>query len=107
MRHRGGRTLEAGRTVSPVIVRLNAIQVLALSAFGVAMGAWLKRKIPLLDRLNIPAPVVAGLCYALFTLALRDRWLNFEMDLVLRDILMVAFFTTVGMSASLQLVRRS
>jgi ESS family glutamate:Na+ symporter len=91
--------------VSPVIVRLNAIQVLALSAFGVAMGAWLKRKIPLLDRLNIPAPVVAGLCYALFTLAVRDRWLNFEMDLVLRDILMVAFFTTVGMSASLRLVR--
>jgi ESS family glutamate:Na+ symporter len=91
--------------VTPVLIRLNAIQVLALAAFGIAMGSWLKRKVPLLDRLNIPAPVVAGLIYALLTLAVRDRWVNFEMDLVLRDILMVAFFTTVGMSASLRLIR--
>ena len=38
-------------------------------------------------------------------LLLRDRYLNLEMDLALRDILMIAFFTTVGMSASLRLVR--
>jgi ESS family glutamate:Na+ symporter len=45
------------------------------------------------------------LVYALLALVLRDRLLNLELDLVLRDILMVAFFTTVGMGASLRLVR--
>lgn len=86
-------------------LELNAVQVLALAAFGVAMGVWLKRKAPLLDRLNIPASIAGGMVYALLALVLRDRYLNLEMDLSLREILMVAFFTTIGMSASLRLVR--
>jgi ESS family glutamate:Na+ symporter len=87
------------------ILKLNEIQVLAISCFGVVLGVWLKRKIPVLDRLNIPAAIVGGMVYALAALALRDRVLNLEMSTVLRDILMVAFFTTIGMSASLRLLR--
>ena len=86
-------------------MKLNALQVLAISCFGVAMGVWLKRKLPVLDRVNLPASIVGGLVYAVATLALRDRYLNFEMDMALRDVLMVTFFTTIGMSASLRLVR--
>jgi ESS family glutamate:Na+ symporter len=87
-------------------LKLNAVQVLALSALGVAGGIWIKRKLPVLDRLNIPASVVGGLGYALIALFLRDRYLNFDMDLYLRDILMVGFFTTVGLSASLRLLKK-
>lgn len=86
--------------------KFNPVQVLALACFGVAVGVWLKKKVPVLDRLNIPASVVGGLVYALAALALRDRLLNLEFDLVLRDIFMVAFFTTIGMSASLRLVKQ-
>jgi glutamate:Na+ symporter, ESS family len=86
-------------------LKLNAVQVLALAAFGLVMGIWIKRWFRLLDRLNIPAAIVGGLVYALLALVLRDRYLNLDMDMVLRDILMVAFFTTIGMSASLKLVR--
>lgn len=85
--------------------KLNAIQVLAIACFGAAMGAWLKRKIPVLDRFHVPAPIIGGLIYAFLTLALRDRVVNFEMDLVLRDIFMVAFFTTIGLGASARLFR--
>jgi glutamate:Na+ symporter, ESS family len=87
------------------IIKLNAVQVAALAAFGIAMGVWLKARFPVLDRLNIPASIVGGLVYAAAALVLRDRWLNLEMDMVLRDILMVAFFTTIGMGASLRLVK--
>jgi len=87
------------------VLKLNAIQVLAIACFGVALGEWIKRKLPVLDRLNIPGPILGGLVYAVTALGLRDRYLNLEMDMVLRDILMVAFFTTIGMSASLRLVR--
>ena len=90
----------------PPVVKLNAIQVLALSAFGVVMGMWLKRRIPVLDYLNIPASIVGGLIYSVLVLVLRDRVVNFEMDLVLRDILMIAFFTTIGMGASIGLIKR-
>src|SRR5512134_554853 len=85
--------------------KLNAIQVLAFACAGAAIGVWIKKKLPVLDRLNIPAAIVGGMVYALLALVLRDRFLNLEMDLALRDILMVAFFTTIGMSASLRLVR--
>jgi ESS family glutamate:Na+ symporter len=88
-----------------LVVKLNAVQVLALSCFGVVIGVALKKLFPTLDRLNIPASVVGGLIYAAIAVALRDRYVNFEMDLVLRDIFMVAFFTTIGMSASLRLLR--
>ncbi len=86
-------------------VKLNAVQVLAISCFGVALGVFTKKRLRILDALNIPAPIVGGLIYALVALALRDRVINFELDLVLRDILQVAFFTTIGMSASLKLMK--
>lgn len=86
-------------------LKLDAIQVLALSGFGVAIGIYLKRWFPFLDKVNVPASVAGGLFYSLVILALRDRWLNFDMDLVLQRVLMIAFFTTVGMSASARLLR--
>ncbi len=86
-------------------LKVTAVQVLALSCLGVVAGVWLKRRIRWLDWLNVPASVLGGFLYALVALGLRDRYLNLEFDLVLRDILMVAFFTTVGLRASLRLVR--
>jgi ESS family glutamate:Na+ symporter len=88
------------------LIKLNAIQVLALSGFGVVIGMWLKKRLPFLDYLNIPASIIGGLIYSILVLVLRDRVANFEMDLVLRDILMIAFFTTIGMGASVGLIRR-
>lgn len=89
----------------PLAVKLNAVHVLALAAAGLALGEWLKRRVPVLERLCIPAPVAGGLVYAGATLILRDRWVNFEMDMVLREILMVAFFTSIGMNASWRVIR--
>jgi glutamate:Na+ symporter, ESS family len=92
--------------LTPILWKFNAIQVLALSCFGVAIGIWLKKKLPILDALNIPASIVGGLVYALVALALRDRIINFEMDLSLQGVLMVGFFTTIGLSASTRLVKQ-
>jgi ESS family glutamate:Na+ symporter len=48
---------------------------------------------------------VGGLLYALAALALRGH-INFEMDLSLQRVLMVAFFTSVGLGASVALVKK-
>ncbi|MBM3812511.1 MAG: sodium/glutamate symporter [Acidimicrobiia bacterium] len=85
--------------------KLTPIQVLAMACFGLVIGNWLKRRLPVLDRLNIPASILGGFVYALAALVMRDRYLNLELDMVLRDVLMVAFFTTVGMQASIRLVK--
>jgi ESS family glutamate:Na+ symporter len=83
---------------------VNAPEILGLAAVGVLMGTWLKRRIPLLDRLNIPVSIAGGMVYAVAVMALRDRVANFEFDSVLRDLLMVAFMTTVGLSARVRVV---
>jgi ESS family glutamate:Na+ symporter len=85
--------------------KISAVQILGLAALGVVIGAWLKRRLPLLDRLNIPVPILGGMTYAIATLVLRDRVVNIEADTVLRDLLMIAFMTTIGLSARLQLLR--
>ncbi len=87
-------------------LKLNAVQVLGLAALGVVLGEWLKRRLPILDRLNIPASVAGGLVYALAALLLRDRWVNFEVEGTLRDLFQIAFFTTIGLSASWEVIRR-
>jgi len=86
--------------------KLNTVQALALACLGAALGVWLRRRIRLLDRLEIPAPVAGGLVFAIAALVLRDRWLNVEVDSMLRDLLQVAFFTTIGMNAGARLVRQ-
>jgi ESS family glutamate:Na+ symporter len=86
-------------------IKVNAPEVLGLASVGVLIGGWLKRRIPLLDRLNIPVSIAGGMVYAVAAKLLRDRVANFEFDVVLRDLLMVAFMTTVGLSARVQLIR--
>lgn len=90
----------------PPVWKLNSAQILALACLGVALGAWLKRKAPLLDRLAIPVPVAGGMAFALAALAMRGRIANFEADTSLQTLLMIAFMTTIGLNARLELIRR-
>jgi ESS family glutamate:Na+ symporter len=85
----------------------DAAQTLAFAALVLFLGLWLKKKIALIDRLNIPAPVVGGLVAAGLLLVLRQQqWAAVEFDNTVRPILEIAFFTTIGMSASLALLKK-
>lgn len=87
------------------LLSVNAVQVLALAAAGVLLGQAAEQRLPLLRRLNVPSPIVGGLVGALLILALRDRVVNLQLDVSLRELLQNAFFTTIGLGASLRLFR--
>ncbi len=87
-------------------LKLDLLQTLTLAAVVYYTGVKLRQKIALLDRLNIPSAVVGGLFFALLVFVLRDRVVNLTLDTSAQSTLNVAFFTTIGMGASLTLLRR-
>ncbi len=87
-------------------LKLDLLQTLSLAAVLYFVGLKLRERIGWLDRLNIPAAVVGGLLFALLVLVGRDRFLSVQLDTAAQPVLSVAFFSTIGMSASLALLAR-
>ena len=87
------------------VLKLDLLQTLTLAAVVYFLGLVLRRRIKILDRLNIPSAVVGGLVFAALVLVTRDRVLNLELDTSMQATLNVAFFTTIGMGASVAVLR--
>jgi ESS family glutamate:Na+ symporter len=90
--------------MAPPTVALTAVHLLALAALGLGVGQALVRRFAWLERLTIPPSIVGGLVLALVQLALRGT-VHFTVEAWLRDLLMVAFFTTLGFGARLTLLK--
>ncbi len=87
-------------------LKLDLIQTLALACVVYFLGMVLRRNISILERLNIPSAVVGGLLFAALNLFLHDRFLNLKFETATQPLFMVLFFTTIGMSASLPLLKK-
>ncbi len=82
------------------------VQTLAAGALALFVGFQLVDRVPFLRRYNIPAPVVGGLIVAILVLLLRQlNVATISFDTTLQTPLMNAFFTAIGFSASLSLLR--
>ena len=90
----------------PAVLTLDMMQTVALAAVILFVGYGVRRRVAVLDRFNIPAPVVGGFLFAAVALALRQAdILAFRFDTALQTPFNVAFFTTIGLGASLGLLR--
>jgi ESS family glutamate:Na+ symporter len=88
-------------------LHFDMIQTVALAAVVLFIGYGVRRRIGVLDRFNIPAPVVGGFLFAAVALVLRQSGvLAFEFDTTLQAPFMIAFFTTIGLGASLGLLKK-
>jgi len=87
--------------------KLDMIQAAALAVVVLFVGQKIKNKLVFLDRYCIPAPVIGGLIFAILTLVLKvSNVLIFDMDITLQKLFMTAFFTTIGFTASLKLLKK-
>jgi len=87
-------------------LKFDMIQTTALAAVVLFAGYGIRRRIGVLDRFNIPAPVVGGFLFAALALALRQAGLlQLEFDTTLQSPFMIAFFTCIGLLASLSLLK--
>ena len=90
------------------MLQLDAVQTLALAGIALFLGYALCRTIPLLGRYNLPPPVIGGLVFALAAWVAHGRGSSlFTLDTSLQGPLMIAFFTTIGINASLWLLKIS
>jgi glutamate:Na+ symporter, ESS family len=87
---------------------LDEIQTLAFAGLSLFLGFGVLRLFPMLNRCSVPAPVIGGLLIALVSLA-GHHWSKtpFLFDSGLQGPLMIAFFTTIGFSASVSLLKAS
>jgi ESS family glutamate:Na+ symporter len=88
-----------------VNLKLDLLQTLTLAALVYYLGVQLRKHIAFLDRLNVPSAVVGGLIFTVVVLLLHERVLTLTLDTSLQTMLSVAFFTSIGMGASLSLLR--
>ncbi|KAF1716812.1 sodium/glutamate symporter [Pseudoxanthomonas yeongjuensis] len=90
------------------MLELNAVQTVAFGGLALFLGYALCRLIPVLGRYNLPAPVIGGLVVALVVLWAHGRdTVLFQFDTALQGPLMIAFFTSMGVNASVALLRVS
>lgn len=87
-------------------VSLDMYQTLAVAVVALLIGAWLKTKIKVLDRLCIPSPVVGGLLFSIITCVLYvTNVIDFAWDDTLKNVCMVIFFTSVGFQANIKVLK--
>lgn len=85
---------------------LDFIQTTAVGAIALFLGVAVLRRMPVLRRYNIPAAVVGGLVIAiLVTMSREFNVATVQFDTTLQSPLMTAFFTSIGLSASVGLLK--
>jgi len=81
-------------------MEFNPRQTIIFAVLVLFLGKYLLRNIPLLKVYNIPEPVAGGIMTSLFFSALYFIFdLSFSFSLFQRDVLLVVFFTCVGLSS--------
>lgn len=86
-------------------LRIEGLDVLTIAILVIFLGQFLTTHVALLERHNIPPAVTGGFICSLLIALARLLW-NAEItfDLALRDLLLLVFFTTIGLSAKLRLL---
>lgn len=81
---------------------IDAFGTLVIAVLVLLLGSILVQKIPFLKNYNIPEPVAGGLIAALLSFILFKFFnISASFNSEIKNILMLMFFTSIGLSASL------
>lgn len=93
--------------ITIMTVELDMIQTAGIGALALLVGMWLTRRVGFLQRFCVPSPVSGGLIFSLLTLSCYSFLdITFTFDGTLKEIFMLAFFTSVGFQSDLKVVRK-
>ena len=85
---------------------LNELYTLIVGLGGLLVGGFLLRKVPGMSRLSMPVSVLGGVLVSVIVLIIQmTSGLEISFATGLRDLLLLAFFTAIGLSAKLSSLR--
>ena len=88
-------------------INLNSTTTLALAALLLIMGYLINKRVTILNKYCIPAPVVGGFLFMFLTwLGHISSTFKFNFENIFQSTFMLAFFTTVGLGASFSLLKK-
>lgn len=89
------------------MIELDAITTLCLACILYLIGQTIINHVSILRRICIPAPVIGGLIFAILVAVLNSfNIVKIKLDAsFIQDFFMLAFFTTIGLGASLKLFK--
>ena len=87
-------------------IEFNMYQTLAVAVVMLYVGTLLKQRIQFLETFCIPSPVVGGLLFAIMScIFYTSGIIGFTFDETLKNVCMVAFFTSVGFQANIKILK--
>lgn len=88
-------------------ITLDLLQSAGVGALALILGMWMTRKIHFLQKFCIPSPVSGGVVFSLLTLAVYLIFgVEISFDGTLKDVFMLAFFTSVGFQSNLKVLKQ-
>lgn len=91
-----------------MVLNLTTIQTIALAVIVLYLGKTINNTFKFLKENCIPDAVTGGTLFSILTLIGHETGiLSFVFEDTLRDVFMIAFFTTVGFSASIKLLKKA
>lgn len=88
-----------------LILNITMVQAVALAIATYWLGVLIKRRVHFFERFSIPTPVVGGMLCAIVLSTLEYLGLiKVHFDGTLQTLLMLGFFTTIGLMASVKLI---
>ena len=89
------------------IIKLDMLQSAGVGAVALLVGMYMTRKIDWLQKFCIPSPVSGGLVFSVITLLLyKFAHIEITFDETLKDVFMLAFFTSVGFQSNISVIRQ-
>src|SRR5690625_753953 len=90
-----------------MLIEFSNVETLGLAAVFLVVGHFIKDRVPFLERYFIPSPIIGGLLFSIIML-IGHQTGAFDLELSddMRDLLLMMFFTTIGFTASLEMLKR-
>ena len=88
-------------------IELDMIQTAGIGALALLVGMVLTRRVAFLQKFCVPSPVSGGIIFSLMTLILYGCFdVEVSFDGTLKDVFMLAFFTSVGFQSDLKVIKQ-